>query len=72
MNEILAAMDTVKYVEIEKHAYTSYLYAALVSYLLLVYFHRCYAWEKSFQSRVQDIRNDELSWFCRAQILSAV
>ncbi|OWM63830.1 ABC transporter C family member 12-like isoform X2 [Punica granatum] len=43
MNEILAAMDTVK----------------------------CYAWEKSFQSRVQDIRNDELSWFRRAQLLSA-
>ncbi|KAJ4837827.1 Canalicular multispecific organic anion transporter 1 [Turnera subulata] len=43
MNEILAAMDTVK----------------------------CYAWEKSFQSRIQSIRNDELSWFRRAQLLSA-
>ncbi|KAJ0017074.1 hypothetical protein Pint_11082 [Pistacia integerrima] len=42
MNEILAAMDTVK----------------------------CYAWEKSFQSRVQSMRNDELSWFCKAQLLS--
>ncbi|KAI6703377.1 hypothetical protein NL676_012513 [Syzygium grande] len=43
MNEILAAMDTVK----------------------------CYAWEKSFQYRVQEIRSDELSWFRRAQLLSA-
>ncbi|KAJ4841657.1 hypothetical protein Tsubulata_010984 [Turnera subulata] len=43
MNEILAAMDTVK----------------------------CYAWEKSFQSRIQSIRNDELSWFHRAQLLSS-
>ncbi|OAY47206.1 hypothetical protein MANES_06G060800v8 [Manihot esculenta] len=43
MNEILAAMDTVK----------------------------CYAWEKSFQSKVQSIRNDELSWFRNAQLLSA-
>ncbi|CAL9060621.1 unnamed protein product [Musa banksii] len=43
MNEILAAMDTVK----------------------------CYAWEKSFQSKVQSIRNDELSWFRKAQLLAA-
>ncbi|RVW98552.1 ABC transporter C family member 1 [Vitis vinifera] len=44
MNEILAAMDTVK----------------------------CYAWEKSFQSKVQSMRNDELSWFRKAQLLSAL
>lgn len=43
MNEILAAMDTVK----------------------------CYAWEQSFQSKVQGIRNDELSWFRKAQLLAA-
>ncbi|XP_011043294.1 PREDICTED: ABC transporter C family member 12-like isoform X3 [Populus euphratica] len=43
MNEILAAMDTVK----------------------------CYAWEKSFQFRVQSVRNDELSLFRSAQLLSA-
>ncbi|XP_077243837.1 multidrug resistance-associated protein 2 [Tasmannia lanceolata] len=43
MNEILAAMDTVK----------------------------CYAWENSFQSKVQIIRNDELSWFRKAQLLAA-
>ncbi|KAE9593921.1 putative xenobiotic-transporting ATPase [Lupinus albus] len=43
MNEILAAMDTVK----------------------------CYAWETSFQSRVQSIRHDELSWFRKAQLLYA-
>ncbi|KAJ6796498.1 ABC transporter C family member 2-like [Iris pallida] len=43
MNEILAAMDTVK----------------------------CYAWEQSFQSKVQSIRNDELSWFRKSQLLGA-
>uniref|UniRef100_A0A1D1Z5A5 ABC-type xenobiotic transporter n=2 Tax=Anthurium amnicola TaxID=1678845 RepID=A0A1D1Z5A5_9ARAE len=43
MNEILAAMDTVK----------------------------CYAWERSFQSKVQSIRNDELSWYRRSQFLAA-
>ncbi|KAG8053818.1 hypothetical protein GUJ93_ZPchr0001g29633 [Zizania palustris] len=32
---------------------------------------KCYAWEQSFQSKVQDIRNDELSWFRRAQLLAA-
>ncbi|KAL6843839.1 hypothetical protein ACP4OV_026410 [Aristida adscensionis] len=44
MNEVLAAMDTVK----------------------------CYAWEQSFQSKVQDIRDDELSWFRKAQLLAAL
>ncbi|CAK9309360.1 unnamed protein product [Citrullus colocynthis] len=44
MNEILAAMDTVK----------------------------CYAWENSFQSKVQSIRNDELSWFRKASLLGAL
>lgn len=44
MNEILAAMDTVK----------------------------CYAWEQSFQSKVQDIRDDEISWFRSAQLLAAL
>lgn len=43
MNEILAAMDTVK----------------------------CYAWESSFQAKVQSVRNDELSWFRRASLLGA-
>ncbi|KAM6551932.1 hypothetical protein CsatB_001740 [Cannabis sativa] len=32
---------------------------------------KCYAWERSFQSRVQDMRNDELSWFRKAQLLAA-
>ncbi|WJZ96869.1 hypothetical protein VitviT2T_015516 [Vitis vinifera] len=32
---------------------------------------KCYAWEKSFQSRVQSMRTDELSWFHKAQMLSA-
>lgn len=43
--------------------------------LILLYlrtFFRCYAWERSFQSRVQNIRNEELSWFRKAQLLSAV
>ncbi|KAM7258623.1 hypothetical protein ACFE04_014364 [Oxalis oulophora] len=43
MNEILAAMDTVK----------------------------CYAWENSFQSKVQVVRDDELSWFKKASLLGA-
>lgn len=34
--------------------------------------HRCYAWEDSFQSKVQSIRNDELSWFRSSQLLAAV
>ncbi|XP_028799285.1 ABC transporter C family member 12 isoform X1 [Neltuma alba] len=33
---------------------------------------KCYAWETSFQSRVQGIRFDELLWFRRAQLLSAL
>ncbi|KAL3851518.1 hypothetical protein ACJIZ3_013400 [Penstemon smallii] len=44
MNEILAAMDTVKY----------------------------YAWENSFQTKVQSIRNEELSWNRRAQLVGAL
>ncbi|KAL0363618.1 UNVERIFIED_CONTAM: ABC transporter C family member 2 [Sesamum calycinum] len=44
MNEILAAMDTVK----------------------------CYAWETSFQKKVQSVRNDELSWYRKAQLLGAL
>uniref|UniRef100_A0A2P2LPQ9 Uncharacterized protein MANES_06G060900 n=1 Tax=Rhizophora mucronata TaxID=61149 RepID=A0A2P2LPQ9_RHIMU len=43
MNEILAAMDTVK----------------------------CYAWENSFQGKVQSIRDEELSWFRKASLLGA-
>nr|GMD83307.1 ABC transporter C family member 2-like [Ipomoea batatas] len=44
MNEILAAMDTVK----------------------------SYAWEESFQSKVQGVRNEELNWFRQAQMLGAL
>ncbi|KAK6781531.1 hypothetical protein RDI58_019327 [Solanum bulbocastanum] len=44
MNEVLAAMDTVK----------------------------SYAWENSFQSKVQDVRNEELSWYRKAQLLGAL
>ncbi|XP_033137229.1 ABC transporter C family member 12 isoform X2 [Brassica rapa] len=32
---------------------------------------KCYAWEKSFESRIEGIRNEELSWFRKAQLLSA-
>ncbi|XP_043688809.1 ABC transporter C family member 2-like [Telopea speciosissima] len=32
---------------------------------------KCYAWEESFQSKVQGIRDDELSWFRKAQYLAA-
>ncbi|KAJ4976197.1 hypothetical protein NE237_001303 [Protea cynaroides] len=32
---------------------------------------KCYAWEQSFQSKVQDIRDDELSWFRKSQLLGA-
>ncbi|KAL8228774.1 hypothetical protein R6Q57_013674 [Mikania cordata] len=44
MNEILAAMDTVK----------------------------CYAWENSFQEKVQSVRTEELSWFRKVQMLGAL
>ncbi|PON71683.1 ATP-binding cassette containing protein [Parasponia andersonii] len=30
---------------------------------------KCYAWEASFKSRVQTIRNEELSWFRKSQLL---
>lgn len=33
---------------------------------------KCYAWESSFQTKVLDIRKDELDWFRKAQILAAV
>ncbi|XP_054779362.1 ABC transporter C family member 2-like isoform X2 [Prosopis cineraria] len=32
---------------------------------------KCYAWESSFQSKVQVVRNDELSWFKKALLLGA-
>nr|QGP74115.1 ABCC transporter [Sedum alfredii] len=43
MNEVLAAMDTVK----------------------------CYAWETSFQSKIQSVRDEELSWYRKSSILGA-
>lgn len=33
---------------------------------------KCYAWENSFRSKVLQIRDDEISWFRKAQLLSAV
>ncbi|TYK01412.1 ABC transporter C family member 2-like isoform X2 [Cucumis melo var. makuwa] len=44
INEILAAMETVK----------------------------CYVWESSFQSKVQNIRKEELSWFRKAAFLKSI
>ncbi|KAL8091101.1 ABC transporter C family member 12-like isoform X1 [Apium graveolens] len=32
---------------------------------------KCYAWEESFQTKVQSMRNRELSWFRKAQLLGA-
>ncbi|KAI3839082.1 hypothetical protein MKW98_031032, partial [Papaver atlanticum] len=32
---------------------------------------KCYAWEGSFQSKIQGVCDDELSWFRKAQLLSA-
>ncbi|GMP73747.1 hypothetical protein CsSME_00031406 [Camellia sinensis var. sinensis] len=32
---------------------------------------KCYAWENSFQSKVQSVRTDELAWFRKAQLLAA-
>ncbi|XP_073525888.1 uncharacterized protein [Phyllobates terribilis] len=33
---------------------------------------KCYAWETSFQSKVQSVRSEELSWFRRSQLLGAL
>ncbi|XP_039688197.1 ABC transporter C family member 12 isoform X2 [Medicago truncatula] len=33
---------------------------------------KCYAWETSFQSRIQSIRHEELSWFRKAYLLYAL
>ncbi|KAI8524470.1 hypothetical protein RHMOL_Rhmol13G0151700 [Rhododendron molle] len=33
---------------------------------------KCFAWEESFRSKVCGMRNDELSWFRKAQLLSAL
>jgi len=45
---------------------------AVFNYLTKPKYCRCYAWENSFQSKVQTVRDDELSWFRKAQLLSAV
>ncbi|KAJ0018025.1 hypothetical protein Pint_11073 [Pistacia integerrima] len=33
---------------------------------------KCYAWESSFQSKVQSVRTDELSWFRKASLLASL
>jgi hypothetical protein len=35
-------------------------------------YSRCYAWERSFESKVLGIRDGELGWFRKAQLLAAV
>lgn len=75
MNEILAAMDTVKYCSVHNDNFHSdYMKTGSdqADSILFEIVCRCYAWEQSFQSKVQDIRNDELSWFRKAQLLAAV
>lgn len=75
MNEILAAMDTVKYCSVHNDNFHSdYMKtgSGQADSILFEIVCRCYAWEQSFQSKVQDIRNDELSWFRKAQLLAAV
>ncbi|CAM6067030.1 unnamed protein product [Sphagnum tenellum] len=32
----------------------------------------CYAWEKSVKAKVLNVRDDEISWFSKAQLLAAV
>ncbi|CAK9207810.1 unnamed protein product [Sphagnum jensenii] len=33
---------------------------------------KCYAWEKSVKAKVLNVRDDEISWFRKAQLLAAV
>jgi hypothetical protein len=33
---------------------------------------KCYAWEKSVKAKVLNVRDDEISWFSKAQLLAAV
>lgn len=72
MNEILAAMDTVKY----DLFYNSVIFQVRDQLLIILWYgfkwSRCYAWESSFQSKVQSVRTDELSWFKKASLLGAV
>lgn len=74
MNEILAAMDTVKYNNfIIPFILLIHTRSGLVFILLFCSMsNRYYAWEKSFKSKIQIMRDDELSWFRKAQLLSAV
>ena len=73
MNEVLAAMDTVKYDTFIRliNFLHGWKFEAMLDSLNQNY-SRCYAWENSFQSKVQTVRDDELSWFRKAQLLSAV
>nr|QGP74117.1 ABCC transporter [Sedum alfredii] len=33
---------------------------------------KCYVWENSFQNKIQEARREELTWFLRSQLLSAL
>lgn len=74
MNEILSAMDTVKYDQcVHYFCETKCLILQLNEFSdSWVKSIRCYAWESSFQSKVQNVRGEELAWFWKAQLLGAV
>ena len=72
MNEILAAMDTVKYVQFFSPCLKVIIVKPFADFYGLLEFLRCYAWENSFQAKVQSVRDDELSWFRKASLLGAV
>lgn len=77
MNEILAAMDTVKYASfreglLQKLFNSIWQFKKRYFWPSVLPWCRCYAWENSFQAKVQSVRNDELSWFRKASLLGAV
>lgn len=73
MNEILAAMDTVKYVKFIRLLLPLVFTLQMEANIAPSYdVDRCYAWENSFEGKVQSIRGEELSWFRKAQMLAAV
>ncbi|KAJ6886546.1 ABC transporter C family member 2-like isoform X4 [Populus alba x Populus x berolinensis] len=60
-------------VEALQHLNVASLLGALMLVLLFtIQVYGCYAWESSFQAKVQGVRNDELSWFRKASLLGVV
>ncbi|KAJ0791413.1 putative ABC-type xenobiotic transporter [Helianthus annuus] len=66
MSEILAAIQTVKY----DFPYNN-CFGILTCNCDTASIYRCYAWEESFQSKIQTIRKDELLWLWKSQFLGA-